>query len=160
MQIIKDGSIVDDDIQHLADDASPTGRFTVSLARWLAEKPSLASLDGFAGVRLRGGDAIADLAQDLPNLALVVLEFPALADGRGFSFARLLRDRHHYTGEIRALGGFIRDQVYFLRRVGVNAFQPADGSQLPSLLSAFGDFTHAYQTGADTKTTIARLRGL
>jgi len=148
MQIIKDGAIVNDDIRHLADDEAPAaGRFTVSFERWQAEKAGLAA----AGVRLRGEHAVADIAADLPRLELVVVEFPALADGRGFSHARLLRDRYGYAGEVRALGGFIRDQVYFLSRVGVNAFEPAAGTDLQALLPALGEFTVNYQAAADHK---------
>jgi uncharacterized protein (DUF934 family) len=148
MQIIKDGAIVEDSTRHLADDepAPAAGRFTVSFERWQAEKAAgLAA----SGVRLRGGNAVADIAADLPRLALVVVEFPALADGRGFSLARLLRDRHGYAGEIRARGDFIRDQVYFLSRVGVNAFEPVPETSLEALLPALAEFTVNYQAAAD-----------
>jgi len=155
MQIIKDGHIIDDDIRHLADDEAPVpGRFTVSFERWQAEKAGLAA----AGVRLRDKNAVADIAADLPRLALVVVEFPALADGRGFSHARLLRDRYGYTGEIRARGGFIRDQVYFLSRVGVNAFEPAEGTRLEALLPALGEFTVNYQAAADHQQPVYHKR--
>jgi uncharacterized protein (DUF934 family) len=156
MPIIKDGAIIDDDVRHLADDEAPTGgRFTVSFARWQQEKDSLAA----AGVRLRGEHAVADIAADLPRLQLVVVEFPALADGRGFSHARLLRDRYGYAGEIRARGDFIRDQVYFLGRVGVNAFEPAEGTQLETLLPALTEFTVHYQAAADHHQPLYRRRG-
>lgn len=156
MQIIKDGVIVADEVRHLADDEAPAGgRYTVSFARWQQEKDSLAT----AGVRLRGDNAVADIAADLPRLELVVVEFPALADGRGFSHARLLRDRYGYTGEIRARGDFIRDQVYFLGRVGVNAFEPVAGTQLESLLPALTEFTVNYQAAADHHQPLYRKRG-
>jgi uncharacterized protein (DUF934 family) len=156
MQIIKDGRIIEDDIRHLADDEAATeGRYTVSVERWLAEKDRLAA----AGVRLRGDNAVADIAADLPRLELVVVEFPALADGRGFSHARLLRDRHGYTGEVRARGGFIRDQVYFLARVGVDAFEPEEGTNLASLLPAFSEFSVNYQGAADHKQPVYHKRG-
>jgi len=156
MQIIKDGAIVADEVRHLADDEAPVeGRYTVSFARWQKEKDSLAAV----GVRLRGEDAVADIAADLPRLALVVVEFPALADGRGFSHARVLRDRYGYTGEIRARGDFIRDQVYFLGRVGVNAFEPVAGTKLESLLPALTEFTVNYQAAADHHQPLYRRRG-
>ena len=155
MPIIKDGAIVADDVRHLADDEAPTqGRYTVSLARWQKEKDGLAA----AGVRLRGADALADLAADLPRLALVVVEVPALADGRGFSQARLLRDRYGYAGEVRAVGDFLRDQVYFLSRVGVNAFEPKHGVDLESLLPALSEFSVNYQGAADHKQPVYHRR--
>lgn len=157
MQIIKDGAVVADDLRHLADDeAAPAeGRYTVSLARWLKEKDRLAA----AGVRLAGADAVADLAADLPKLELVVLEFAALADGRGFSHARLLRDRYGYQGEVRARGDFIRDQMYFLGRVGANAFEPVHAVDLASLLPALTEFSVSYQAAADHKQPLYRRRG-
>ncbi len=143
MQIIKDGIIVADDVRHLADDEAPVeGRYTVSLERWKTEKDSLAA----AGVRLRGENAVAEIAADLPLMDLVVVEFPTLADGRGFSHARLLRDRYGYTGEIRAHGGFIRDQIYFLARVGVNAFEPEEGRTVGKPIAGF-DRIHCQLSG-------------
>ncbi|MFM8330773.1 MAG: DUF934 domain-containing protein [Candidatus Methylumidiphilus sp.] len=158
MSIIKDRAIVADDIRHLADDEAPTGRSTVSFTRWRADKAALAAA-GVIGVRLHGADPVADIAADLPNLALIVIEFPALADGRGFSQARLLRDRYGYAGEIRATGDFLRDQVYFLARVGVNAFEPKAGADLENLLSAFKDFSVNYQGAADHNEPVYRKRG-
>ena len=160
MQIIKDGKIIDDDFRHLTEDEAPTeGRFTVSLARWQAEKESLLAAGGVLGVRLRGENKLEDIASDLPQLELIVVEFPALADGRGFSLARLLRDRYGYSGEIRARGDFIRDQVYFLARVGVNAFEPKEGTNLEALLPALTEFTVNYQAAADEKPPLYRRRG-
>jgi uncharacterized protein (DUF934 family) len=157
MQIIKDGAIIADDVRHLADDeaAPATGRYTVSFVRWQQEKQQLNA----AGVRLAGDSAVAELADDLSRLALIVVEFPALADGRGFSHARLLRDRYGYTGEIRARGAFIRDQVHFLARVGINAFEPVEGTVLENLLPALTEFTVHYQAAADQKQPLYRRRG-
>ncbi len=155
MQIIKDGKIIQDDVRHLADDEAPIdGRFTVSLPRWLAEKSSLKA----CGVRLRGEDAVAVIAEDLPKLEMVVVEFPAMADGRGFSHARLLHDRYAYKGEVRARGDFIRDQVYFLHRVGINAFEPLAGTDLENMLAALEDFTVNYQAAVVERHPLYRRR--
>lgn len=160
MQIIKDGVISADETRHLADnEAAPTnGTFTVSLSRWLADKASLKATGAAIGVRLASSENPASLEDDLPNLALVVVEFPAMADGRGFSLARLLRQRHHYQGEIRAKGDFIRDQVYFLSRVGVNAFEPVAGTPLESLLPALKEFSVSYQASSDQTDPLYRKR--
>ena len=159
MQIIKNGKIIDDPIRHLADDEVPADQAcTVSLERWLTEKDTLAA-EGVVGVRLHVESKLVDIAADLPKLKLVVVEFPALADGRGFSIARLLRERYAYHGEVRAKGDFIRDQVYFLARVGVNAFEPAEGTRLGALLPALNDFSVNYQAAADGQQPIYRMRG-
>jgi len=147
MQIIKDGRIIEDDRRHLSDDAAIAEKSTLTLARWLAEKENLKVSD--IGVRLSGGDDAGALENDLARIALVVLDIPAMADGRCFSQARLLRDRFNYQGEIRARGNFIRDQVYFLARVGVNAFEPSGEQPLASFLPALSDFSVSYQTSSD-----------
>jgi uncharacterized protein (DUF934 family) len=160
MQIIKDGTIIQDDVRHLADDEAPEGtRNTVSYTRWLKEKSSLLASGSVVGVRLQGGHSVADLVGDLPLFELVVVEFPTLADGRSFSLARLLRERYGYGGEIRAHGDFIRDQVYFLARVGVNAFELAKGVNLETLLPALADFSVSYQAAADGNEPAYRKRG-
>ena len=160
MQIIKDGKIINDDTRHLADDEPPTGgRFTVSFARWQAERENLRQAEGTVGVRLKGGDELASIALDLPRLEPVVVEFPTLADGRAFSLARLLRERFGYAGEIRAHGDFIRDQVYFLARVGINAFEPVEGTDLEKLVPALDDFSVNYQAAADDNKPVYQMRG-
>jgi uncharacterized protein (DUF934 family) len=146
MQIIKDGRIIQDDWQHLSDDATITAKSTLTLARWLAQKDSLTAA---VGVRLSGSDDVGALADALSHIALIVLDIPAMADGRCFSQARLLRDRYHYRGEIRARGNFVRDQVYYLARVGINAFEPAGELPLDSYLPALSDFSVSYQTSSD-----------
>ncbi|MDD5034937.1 MAG: DUF934 domain-containing protein [Methylococcaceae bacterium] len=160
MQIIKDGNIVADHWRHLDDDQAPAGdQFTVSFARWLAEKAALLATGAAVGVRLNGDDPLDAIANDLPSLNLIVVEFPSLTDGRGFSIVRLLRDRYGFDGEIRARGDFIRDQVYFLGRVGVNAFECRHECDLESLLSALTDFTVYYQTASGDRQPPARKRG-
>ena len=108
---------------------------------------------------MKGGDELASIALDLPRLEPVVVEFPTLADGRAFSLARLLRERFGYAGEIRAHGDFIRDQVYFLARVGINAFEPVEGTDLEKLLPALDDFSVNYQAAADDNKPVYQMRG-
>ena len=160
MQIIKDNEIVEDYWIHIADDPiPPEGRITVSYARWKAEKSDLLARDGELGIRLGPEDPIEDVATDLENFQLVALEFPAFNDGRGFSQARLLRDRYHFSGEIRAMGSFMADQVFYLSRVGVNAFELPTIETLEKALATLHDFTVRYQACADEpRALIQRLR--
>ncbi|MEN8261229.1 MAG: DUF934 domain-containing protein [Pseudomonadota bacterium] len=161
MQIIKDNEIVKDHWTHIADDPiPPEGRITVSYARWKAEKSDLLARDGELGIRLSPEDPIEDVASDLENFQLVALEFPAFTDGRGFSQARLLRDRYAYSGEIRAIGDFMVDQVFYLSRVGVNAFELPTTEALEKALASLRDFTVRYQASTDEPLPlIQRLRG-
>lgn len=146
MQLIKDQQIIDDSWSYVADDAElKDGDTSVSLARWKKDKQQLLKANGRKGVRIGPADSIEDIAADLKDLQLIELDFPAFADGRMFSHAWLLRGRYNYQGEIRATGQFMRDQVYYLSRVGVNAFSFEKAEDLPIALSALNDFTINYQ---------------
>lgn len=147
MQLIKDKSIIEDQQQFIADDQPlpNDGDITVSLGRWLKDRNTLLNHKGKLGVRLEPSDATAEIAEDLKKLALVEVNFPVYTDGRAFSHAQLVRDRYQYQGEIRAVGEFMADQVFYLSRVGVNAFQLPDPAQLPVALNTLNDFSRSYQ---------------
>jgi len=146
MQVIKDKQIVDDSWSYVADDTElKDGDISVSLARWKKDKQLLLKSNGKIGVRIGPADSVEDIAADLKDIQLVELDFPAFADGRIFSHAWLLRGRYNYQGEIRATGHFMRDQVYYLSRVGVNAFSPEKTEDLPVALSNLNDFSVNYQ---------------
>jgi len=146
MQIIKDKQIVDDNWSYVADDAELNdGDISVSLARWKKDKQQLLKANGKIGVRIGPADSVEDIAADLKDIQLIELDFPAFADGRIFSHAWLLRGRYNYQGEIRATGHFMRDQVYYLSRVGVNAFNLEKAEDLPVALSNLNDFSVNYQ---------------
>ena len=146
MQIIKDKKIIEDHWRHVADDDElPQGDITVSTTRWRNEKQQLLNREGKIGLRLDSTDPVEDVAEDLDRLQLIELNFSAFTDGRSFTQAWLLRNRYHFTGEIRAIGNFMVDQVYYLYRTGVNAFQLDQSDKLPTALSALNDFSVAYQ---------------
>ena len=146
MQIIKDKQIIDDTWNYVADDAElKDGDISVSLARWKKDKQQLLKSNGKIGVRIGPADSVEDIAADLKDIPLIELDFPAFADGRIFSHAWRLRGRYNYQGEIRATGRFMRDQVYYLSRVGVNAFSLEKTEDLPVALSTLNDFSVNYQ---------------
>ncbi len=121
----------------------------LSLPRWRLDGPSLVAAGRSVGVRLAPGDDPAEIAPALGQLALIAIEFPTFADGRGYSSARLLRQRHGWTGELRAIGDVQRDQLFYLARCGFDTFLLRDGESVANALLAFGDFSDAYQGGAD-----------
>ena len=89
---------------------------------------------GRIGVLLGPADDPAALVHDLPQLALVAVDFPHATDGRGYSTARLLRERYGYTGELRAVGDVGRDQLFYLARVGFDAFALREGEDVAGAL--------------------------
>ena len=147
MQLIKDQQIIENTWQYLADNEElKTGNVSVSFARWQSDKQQLLAHDGKVGVRISSADNVDELADDLEKLQLIELDFPDFADGRSFSQAWLLRGRYHYQGEIRAIGHYIPDQVFYLARVGVNAFSPKIAEELPNIINRLKDFTVNYQS--------------
>ncbi|MBL8570665.1 MAG: DUF934 domain-containing protein [Phreatobacter sp.] len=103
-------------------DSGPVG---LPKARLVAEWPALEARNAPLGVVIASGEKLDGLEAILPRLSLVKLVIPRYADGRLYSIARLLRDRHLFAGEIRASGDVLRDQVTLLARAGVDAFDVA-----------------------------------
>jgi uncharacterized protein (DUF934 family) len=111
------------------------GAIAVSLKRWLAERGTLASRLGPVGVALEAGaDAQAHLA-DLADRPLIALEFAKFADGRAFSYARLLRDRLGFRGELRAVGDVLIDEIPLMLRCGFDSFEVTNAPTLHALAS-------------------------
>ena len=141
MPLIKDKQVIDNDWLH-ADESGelPSGRVTVPLKRWLSERQELTDR-GDIGLRLIATDTLDAISGDLPQFAIIAIEFEKFNDGRGFSLARLLRERYGYSGEIRAIGTFLRDQLYYMHRCGFNAFELDEAVNAEDALKAFNAYT-------------------
>ncbi|RBO79835.1 DUF934 domain-containing protein [Marinomonas aquiplantarum] len=143
-KLIKDGAIIDNQYEWLQDiDSTTNEKSIVAAQKWLSEKDTIGKV---AGIWLDAGDG-TDILEgiDLNQFNVIGINFPAFADGRGFSYARLLRERFDYQGEVRALGGFIPDQLGYLLRVGFNSFQFAEDVDLEKALLLHKPFSVAYQ---------------
>ena len=161
-KLIKNGRIVSDDWRILAldDDETPAaavvpaGRVLVPLAVWQAHRDELAARAdrGELGVWLDSEEGPEAIADDVAHFAVIGVNFPKFANGRGYSTAALLRTRYGYTGELRAIGEVLRDQFNYLTRCGFDALQPREGkyddAQLEAALASLGDFTVPYQASA------------
>ena len=166
-EIIKNGRIQADDWQvlRLAEGetpetvALPAGKLLVPLAVWQARQADLAGRAD-VGVWLDSHEPAEALAADVNRLPVIGVNFPKFADGRGYSIATLLRTRHGYTGELRAIGDVLRDQFFFLTRCGFDALQPAEGkyseAQLEAALGSFSDFSEPYQAAVDRPAPVWR----
>jgi len=128
--------------------AAPS-RVIVPFERWLAERESWISRGDRLGVRLDPADPVERLAADLPRLDLVALRFPGPAEGRGYTQARLLRERLGFGGEVRATGYVHLDQLFFLARCGCNAFELPD-AEFASAERTLRTFSAEYQVCNDT----------
>jgi uncharacterized protein (DUF934 family) len=122
----------------------PTGKIIVPLAIWLEQKDALVAR-GDVGVWLGGADEPAAIAPSLPSLRLVAIDFPKFTDGRGFSIAYLLRSRFGYRGELRAIGDVLPDQLFFMKRVGFDAFAVRPDKDIHQALRSLRPFSDSYQ---------------
>lgn len=162
-KIIKDKAIVDDEwsLLKLAQGetpelvAIPAGKQIVPLAVWIAQKPALASRKDI-GVWLAPDERAESLKDDAASLPLIAVDFPNFADGRGYSTAFNLRTRLGFTGELRATGDVLRDQLFYMQRVGFNAFATRPDRSIEDALKGLTDFSDVYQTSWDQKTPLFR----
>ena len=145
----------------LADDTNlpEAGGAIISLERFRRDRELLMSRNAPIGVRLRSDQSPEQLGEDVHRLSLVALDFPKFRDGRAFSWARLLRTRLGFKGQIRAVGDFLYDQIAYQRRVGFDAWDLPEGFTAEIFQRALAEITLVYQPSADGRRTIAGLRG-
>ena len=139
-------------------DVPGTGDAIVPLALWLGDRGAFAARQGRTGVWLDSHEDPAAIAGDLGRLPLVAVNFPKFTDGRGFSTARLLRERYRFKGELRAIGDVLRDQLFFLQRCGFDAFALRDDQDADAARAAFGEFSESYQAAVDEPVPLFRRR--
>lgn len=166
MKIIKNKTLVDDDWQvlRLGDNEAaentviPEGKVIVPLKVWQARRKTLQQQaeHGELGVWLASDERPEDLKQDIHALPVIAVDFPKFSDGRGYSIAYNLRTRLGFTGEVRAIGDVLRDQLFYMQRVGFDAFAPQSDHSLQDALKGFDDFSEVYQTSFDQKQPLFR----
>lgn len=123
-----------------------------------ASGSGIGAADAAEVLRLEPADDPAAVAHRLGAAARVEVNFPSITDGRGYSIARLLRERHGYRGELRAVGDVQRDQLFYLARCGFDAYLLRDGDDAEEALSAFSDFSEAYQASVERPQPLFRRR--
>jgi uncharacterized protein (DUF934 family) len=160
MPLVKAGRIVADRFVRVLDDAPVPDGVPVILpaARLLADARDLVLRRAPTGVVWPNDRRIAELAPYLDWIALVALVFPSFRDGRAYSQARLLRERHQFSGELRATGQILRDQFLFLQRAGFDAFEAAKDSDAAAFAEAVRRYSVFYQPTGDGRTSTLRAR--
>jgi uncharacterized protein (DUF934 family) len=160
MPLVKAGRIVADGFVRVLDDAPVPDVVPVILpaARLLADARDLVLRRAPTGVVWPNDRRIAELAPYLDWIALVALVFPSFRDGRAYSQARLLRERHQFGGELRATGQILRDQFLFLQRAGFDAFEVAKDSDAAAFAEAVRRYSVFYQPTGDGRTSTLRAR--
>ncbi len=160
MLLVKGGKISGDAFVHIADDAEiPSGSAVlISAARFLADPETLSRRLGKTGVIWPNNRDVDDLVPYLDRLAVVALVFPTLRDGRAYSQARLLRERHDYRGELRATGQVLRDQFVFMLRAGFDAFEVKKDGDAEAFANTVKRYSVFYQPTGDGRVTALHRR--
>lgn len=151
---------IDDRFERVEDEVAlpASGGVIVSLARFEAERDALLARDDDVGVWLASNEPPKALADVLDRLAVVACDFPAFSDGRAFSYARLLRERYDYKGEIRAIGDVLLEQIPFMVRSGFNTFEIDDPTALDEFRAVCDEVRVVYQPTGDGQTTALQRR--
>src|SRR5690606_35754386 len=154
---IKDRKVVTDSWELWKDAGLPptSGDWLVPLSLYRAERAALAGRAGRTGVVV-ASDEVPTEDDDLKSLPLVGIDFPKFSDGRGYTTARLLRERFGYNGELRAVGDVLRDQLFYMARCGIDSFALKPGKDIQGALSAFDDFSTSYQAAVDQPQPLYR----
>ena len=134
------------------------GDIIVPLALWREHRDVLLFRVGRLGVWLEPEQDPALVAGDFAHLSLLAVNFPHFTDGRGYSIARLLRERHGWRGELRAIGDILRDQLGYLARCGFDAWALRADQDARAALKAFDDFSEAYQASVERPLPLFRRR--
>jgi uncharacterized protein (DUF934 family) len=159
MRLIKNSVFIEDAYLRVADDAPlPDGAIIVSLSRFNKERDSLIARNAPIGIQLQSHENPESLNGDVNHFSLIALEFPKFRDGRAFSWARMLRTRLGFTGEIRAVGDFLYDQVNYQHRVGFDAWEVPEHFTIEMFNRALTEMSNVYQPSVDGKKTIRQLR--
>ena len=148
---LKDGKVIDNSYQLVSADSQtlPAGDILVPADYWKANQQQLTEHSGNVGVWIDSHEEIEDFAGSIAAVPVIAINFPKFVDGRAFSTARLLCERYGYIGEIRAIGNFIRDQLFMMQRCGFNAFQFESEIDLAAASKSFNDFSDSYQVAVD-----------
>jgi uncharacterized protein (DUF934 family) len=160
MPLVKDARITTDLFVHVADGAElpGDGDILISAQRFLEDPETLLKRAGKVGVVWPNSRAVDDLVPHLNRLAAVALVFPSFRDGRAYSQARLLRERHSYDGELRATGQVLRDQFVFMLRAGFDAFEVKKDADADAFAETVKRYSVFYQPTGDGRVAAFNRR--
>jgi uncharacterized protein (DUF934 family) len=161
MPLVKNGHIATDIFFHAADgmELPGDGAVLVSAARFLGDPEALLKRAGKVGVIWPNSRDVDDLVPYLDRLALIALVFPSFRDGRAYTQARLLRERHGFDGELRATGQVLRDQFVFMLRAGFDAFDVKKQADAEAFGESARRYTVFYQPTGDGHLSALHRRG-
>ena len=134
------------------------GDVIVPLALWLARRENFLAYPGQLGVWLDASEGPEAIAGDVQRFPLIAVNFSKFGDGRGYSIARLLRERYGFKGELRAIGDVLHDHLFFMEQCGFDAFALREDQDAQQALSALDTFSDSYQTSVLRPVPLFRRR--
>lgn len=165
--IIKNGAIVQDEwtTLQLAEGetpeavALPAGKVIFPLPVWQSRKAEILARNEPVGLLIEPNERVEEVAADLDHFAVVAVNFTKFVHGQGFSTASLLRQRYGYQGEVRAVGDVVHDTLFYMKRVGFDAFAlKEDKSAEYAVKKGFSTFSDSYQAATDQPQPYFRRR--
>jgi uncharacterized protein (DUF934 family) len=156
--ILRRRELIADAWRYLGEDDAAGQPLIVPFAEWRRTPAAWAQRQGSLGVRLAPVDRVEELAADLPRLSLIAAEFPSPGEGRGYTQGQLLRGRFGFTGELRAVGAGVRqDLIWLLARCGFDAFELAPNEDPRAAAEALGRYDVIYQ-GSSAQLPVRQQR--
>jgi len=163
-KLIKHRALVQDDWTLLREtnsieEVSLAGnRVIISLTHWKQYQDELVDFEGKIGIWLESSQSPKEIITEVNSFEVIALDFPVFSDGRAYSYARELRDELQYTGELRAIGDVLRDQLYYMSSCGFDAFDLRADQDTKLAITAFDDFKEAYQASVKQPVPLFRRR--
>ncbi len=160
MGLIREGRLVPDSFTDAsALESLPVGvRLIVSLEQWQLHRNALLAAGQPLGLRLKSDQPPRLVAADLKHFSVVALEFPKYRDGRAYTHARMLRERFKFSGEVRAVGDVLQEQLHFMQRCGFDTFDVVAPDPEKAWQTIAGDHTAWYQATGDGRLRALDLR--
>ncbi|MAL96889.1 DUF934 domain-containing protein [Hydrocarboniclastica marina] len=161
--ILRDGTVAEDKwklVEQTDDDSAvkPDGGSVIVPLSWWLDNRSSVSGDKNIGIWFDSSDEPEMLGEECQSVPIIAVNFPKFTDGRGYSIARLLRERYHFPNELRAIGDVLLDQLFYMKRCGFDTFKlraDKDVAKAQANLSVFGD---SYQAAFDQQDPLFRRR--
>jgi uncharacterized protein (DUF934 family) len=159
-RLIRDNQVVEDEWTQLAAGAdlpADTDKLLIAASDWPQQRQQIPQ-GSKIGVWIDGDGDIENISADLKTFEVLAINFPVFSDGRGYSLARLLRQRHRFQGELRAIGDVLPDQLYYMRRCGFDSFALRADRDPEAALDALSPFSESYQAATDQPVPLFRRR--
>jgi uncharacterized protein (DUF934 family) len=156
-RIIKDGQVIDDTWVLIDKDfvgELPMAKVILPMQYYLDKRDSLNLM--CAGLWIDSEEEVEAIGLEANMFPLIAVNFPSFMDGRGFSIGRLLKERYDFTGQLRAIGNAIPDQLFYLKRCGFTSFDLKDGTDLEAACQSLNDFDVSYQSAYDQPEALFR----